>query len=73
MYHVGSVLSKSMYLNCLLCIMLGLPPSASCPVNRNVNDDECLPLVSVSKGCISVFEVQNHVHIKKILREEFAS
>ena len=41
-----------MYPSYLLCISkFGLPPSASCQVNRNVNDEECLPLVSVSKGC----------------------
>ena len=40
-----------MYLSYLLCInKFVLPPYASCPVNRNVNDDEYLPLVSVSKG-----------------------
>ena len=32
----------------------GLPVSVSCPVYRNVNDEECLPLVSVSKGCTGV-------------------
>ena len=31
------------YLNYLPCInKIGLPPSARCPVNRNVNDEECL-------------------------------
>ena len=59
-----------MYLRYLSCIKkFGLPPSASCPVNRNVNDEECLPLVSVSKGCVSVFQVQSHVHINKILEK----
>ena len=31
-----------------------MPVSASCPVYRNVNDEESLPLLSVSKGCTSV-------------------
>ena len=40
-----------MYLSHCSCInKFLLPPTASCPVNRNVNDEECLPLVSVSKG-----------------------
>ena len=47
-----------MYLSYHLCInKFGHPLSASCPVNRNVNDEEGLPLVSVSRGCTSVFEV----------------
>ena len=63
-----------MYLSYLLCInKCGLPPSSSCPVNGNVNDEQCLPLVSVSKGCTSVLEVEDHVHINNILREEFTS
>ena len=33
----------------------GLPHSVSCPVTRNVNDEECLPLVSVSKEGRSLF------------------
>ena len=38
----------------LPCIKyFGLPISVSCPVYRNVNDEECLPLVSVSKVCAS--------------------
>ena len=32
----------------------GLPVSVTFPVNRNVNDEECLPLVSVSKGFTSL-------------------
>ena len=57
-----------MYLSYLLCIKkFGLPP-ASYPDNRNVNDEVCLSLVSVSNGCTSVFEVKNHVHIRKKLR-----
>ena len=31
-----------------------LQPSPSCPVSRNVNNEECLPLVSVSKGCTTL-------------------
>ena len=50
------------------------PPPASRPVNRNVNDEECLPLVSVLKGWTSLFsEVLNDVHITKILRKELLS
>ena len=56
--QVWSATYCQLYLSYLLCInKFGLPPTASCPVNRNVNDKECLPLVSVSKGCTSVFEV----------------
>ena len=70
----NTILTKSMYLSYLLCInKFGLPPSASCPVNRNVNDEACLPLVSVSKRCRFVFEVWNHVHINKIRREVLTS
>ena len=47
-----------MYVSYLLSIYkFGLPPSASSPVNRNVNDEESLPFMSVSKDCTSVFEV----------------
>ena len=63
-----------MYLSYLLCInKFGLPPSASCPVNRNVNGEECLPVVSVAKGYASVFAAYSHVHINNILGEEFTS
>ena len=45
-----------MYLSDLPCInKVGLPPSASCPVNRNVNNKKCPPLVSVSEGCTYLF------------------
>ena len=47
-----SRLSYLLYIN-----KFGLPPSASCPVNRNVNDEECHPLVSASKRCTSVSAV----------------
>ena len=48
--------TKQMYLSYFPCInKFGLPFSASCPVNRNVKGEECLPLVSVSKGCTSLF------------------
>ena len=43
----------------------GLPVSVSCPVNRNVNDEECLPLVSASRGCTSLLSVQNDVHMNQ--------
>ena len=33
----------------------GLPPSASCSVDRNFNDEVCRPLVSVLKGYTSIF------------------
>ena len=32
----------------------GLPPSVTCPVNRNAIDQECLLLVLVSKGFTSL-------------------
>ena len=32
-----------------------MPISVSCPVYRNVHDEECLPLLSVLKGCTSLF------------------
>ena len=55
-FHASEL--PSMYLSYLPCInRFGLIPSASCPVNSNVNDEECLPFVSVSKGCTSVLEV----------------
>ena len=48
-------LPKSLQLSYLPCIKyIGLPVSVSCPVYRNVNDEESLPLVSVSKGCTSL-------------------
>ena len=43
----------------------GLPISVSRPVERNVNDEECLPLVWVSKGCVSLLLVQNDVHMNQ--------
>ena len=53
---VCHLLTKAMYLSYVSCIKkFGLPPSASCPANRNVNDEECLPLVSVWKRCTSLF------------------
>ena len=60
-----------MYLSYLLCInKFGLTPSASCPV-KETSTTKSLPWVSVSKGCTSVFEPQNHVHINIILSQEF--
>ena len=64
-----------MYLSGLSCIKkLGRPPSASCPVNRNVNEEESLPLVLVSKRCTSFFfffllffEVEIDVHVNPLL------
>ena len=51
-----------------------------CKRRKNVNDKECIPLVSVSKGCTFIysfffffFKVQNDVHMNKILREESPS
>ena len=45
-----------MFLSYLPCFKkFGLPPFVCCPANRNVNDEECLPLISVSKGCTSLF------------------
>ena len=46
--------SRIVPLNAIIIIIKFGPPPASCPVNRNVNDEESLPLVSVSKGCTSL-------------------
>ena len=55
-HFINTFLAKSVYLSYLPCIKkFGLPPSASCPVHRNVRNKECLPLVSVSKGRTSLF------------------
>ena len=43
--------------------------SASCPVNRNVNDEEYLPLVSVSKGCPSVLKFRITFTLTKLLKK----
>ena len=37
--------------------------SVSRLVERNVNDEDSLPLVSVSKGCASLLSVENDVHM----------
>ena len=47
-----------------------LPKSVSCPVHANDNK-ECLPLVSVSKGCTSLSLVPNDVPMDHKRREEF--
>ena len=55
-WNVSTFVTKSMYLNYLRCVKkFGLPPYASCLVNRNVKDEECLPSVSVSNGCTDLF------------------
>ena len=49
--RINAFLAKYAYPIYLPCIKkFGLPSSVSCPVDRNVNDEECLPLASVSKG-----------------------
>ena len=54
-WNLNTFLTKQMHLRYLSCIKkFSLPSSASCPVNRNVKDEEYLPLVSVSKGCTSL-------------------
>ena len=69
----NTFLTKSMYLSHLPCInMFGLPPSASCPVYRNVNDEESSFGIGL-KGmyiCFGSLESRSH---NKILREEFTS
>ena len=62
------------YLSCFN--KFGLTPSASCPVNRNVKDKECLSLVSVLKGCTCIYvslflKVYNDIHINKILSSSY--
>ena len=53
-----------MYLSYLTCIKkFGQPPSANCPVNRNVNDEECLPLVMHS----SLFKLRMTFTLTKYL------
>ena len=43
--NCNTFMTKSVYLSYLPCInKFGLPPSASCLVDRNVNDKECLNL-----------------------------
>ena len=59
------------YLPCIK--YFGLPVSVTFPVNRNVNDEECLPLVSVSKGCASLLQAHNDVHLNPEHREQFLS
>ena len=47
----NSSLTKKILISYLPRIMcFGLPVSVSCPFGRKINDEECLPLVSVSKG-----------------------
>ena len=55
-------MTRSIQLSYLPCIKyFGPPVSVSCPVYRNINDEECLPLVSVSKGmCILSLELRSH-------------
>ena len=48
-------LKKKIQLSYLPCIMwFDLPVSVSCPVYRNVNDEESLSLVSISNGSTSL-------------------
>ena len=42
----------------------GLPVSVSCPVYGNVDDEESLPLVSVSKRCASRSQRDVHLSLK---------
>ena len=63
-----------MYLSYLPRIKkFGLPPSVSFLVDRNVHDEESLPLVSVSKGCTFFFKVWIDVYNNIIPKEEFLS
>ena len=52
---VNTSLTKWTKLGYLPCIKyFGLPIAVICPVNRNINEEECFLLVSVSKGCTSL-------------------
>ena len=58
----------------LPCIKyFGLPVSVSCPICRNVNDEQCLPLVSVSQGCTSLLSAANGDDRNHTQTEEFLS
>ena len=66
-FHVSSTLVglflsviQPSYLPCIK--YFDRPVSVSCPVYRNVNDEECLSVVSVSNGCASLLLVQVDVH-----------
>ena len=64
--RVNPFLTKCVQLNYLPCNMsVGLTNSVSCPVDRIVNDEESLPLVSVSTGFTSLLSVQNDVRMNQ--------
>ena len=53
---ISTFLTKYIQLSYLPSIKwFDLPASVSCPAYRKVNGKECLPLVSVSKGCTTLF------------------
>ena len=56
-YYLTFAWRSEWYLSYIPCMKKsGLSSSASCPVNRNVNGKECLPLVPVWKGRHLLFE-----------------
>ena len=66
MYQVNTFLTKPIQLSYLPCIKhFALPISVSCPVDRNANDVESLPLVSASKVFTPFLWVQNDVHMNQ--------
>ena len=51
----NTFLTKQIQLSHLPCLeYFGLSVSVTFPVYRNVNDEKCLSLLSVSKGCASL-------------------
>ena len=69
---VHTFLTRSMYLSYLPGIKkFGLPPSDSCPVNRNITNEECLLLESFQRDVHLCFEVWNDVTLTKYFRDEF--
>ena len=56
---VNTFLTKYIQLSYLPSVKkVGPPVSVSCPVDRNVKDGECLPLVSVSKRWTSLLQIR---------------
>ena len=59
-------LTKEMYLRYLPCIKkFGSTLPASYPVNRNVKDEECLPLASVSCLLVGCLTSQQHASVSQ--------
>ena len=63
-----SFLTRSIYLSYLPCIKIFCqPPAASCPVNRNITNDECLLLESFQGDERLSFEVYDDVTLTEYL------